>query len=296
MGIWTLSSEQPKACISAESGPLTVGRVGSTCHLSPKPAMMPGVPSSGLHPPWKPRSPQLSVRHDPLGGEVTARGEGDRRPPGLVQVQMLRACGCLLDLWEVVQCGRGLHLPVAEEVQGQDDHEHTRVERGGDEQGDQRHQHSQAVSRDGVRGLGPTPTPTPTLASASTLSWKVAGLYFQPGLTPEGQTSLLPNAGAVHTNCPIYTSRATPPALCLFSNLLLLLGLPLAQERHFYTTWRAGWLVNVLDSSFLCHNHSVHHPTLSLLFFIPSSLFTSSLFTTTALDQVTFTFLSYRYL
>lgn len=145
-------------------------------------------------------------------------GEGDRRPPGLVQVQMLRACGCLLDLWEVVQCGRGLHLPMAEEVQGQDDHEHTGVERGGDEQGDQRHQHSQAVSGDGVRGLGPTPAPTPTLASASTLSWKVAGRYFRPGLTPEGQTSLLPNAGAVHTNCPIYTSRAMHPTLPVFQS------------------------------------------------------------------------------
>lgn len=110
-------------------------------------------------------------------------------PPSLVQVQILRAFGCLLDLREVVQCGRGLHLPMAEEVQGQDDHEHSGVESGADEQGDQRHQHSQAVSGDGVGGLGPTPIPTPTLASASTLSWKVAGLYFQPGLTPEGQAS-----------------------------------------------------------------------------------------------------------
>ena len=231
LGAWRfgpcpVSSPKPA---SQQSGPLPAGGEGSACCLPPKPAMMSGAPSAELHPPWKPCSLQLPVRHDHLGGDVIERGEGDRCPPSLVQVQILRACGCLLDLWEVVQCGRGLYLPMAEEVQGEDDHEHSGVESRADEQGDQRHQHSQAVSGDGVRGLGPTPSPTPTLASASTLSWKVAGLYFQPGLTPEGQSSLLPTARAARSNCPIYTPRATPPTLCLFPDLLLPPGLPLAQ-------------------------------------------------------------------
>ena len=55
-----------------------------------------------------------------------------------LEVQILRACGCLLDLREMVPRGRGFHLPVAEEVQGQDDHELAGAGRGSNRQGDQR--------------------------------------------------------------------------------------------------------------------------------------------------------------
>ena len=113
LGAWRfgpcpVSSPKPA---SQQSGPLPAGGEGSACCLPPKPAMMSGAPSSELHPPWKPCSLQLPVRHDHLGGDVIERGEGDRCPPSLVQVQILRACGCLLDLWEVFNVAVGSTCP-----------------------------------------------------------------------------------------------------------------------------------------------------------------------------------------
>lgn len=136
----------------------------------------------------------------------------------------------------MVPRGHGLHLPVAEEDQGQDDHQHAGAGRGSDGRRDQHDQHSLAVSGDAVGGPGGTRAhapPRPWLQSPP-----CPGRLHIPAssqdLTSELQTSLLSSTRASIFHHPVDSSRATLPTLCLFSNLLLLLGGPLAQEGHFY--------------------------------------------------------------
>lgn len=128
---------------------------------------------------------------------------------------MLRACGCLLDLREMVPRGRGLHLPLAEEVQGQDDDGHADAGRGGDGEGDQRDQDSPEVSGGGgcsgrgERDRGPPPAPPPPCPGRFQIptSGQDRPLSSRPLCCPHP---------GVPCNCPACTSRTTPPALCLF--------------------------------------------------------------------------------
>lgn len=127
----------------------------------------------------------------------------------------------LLDLREVVPRGHGLHLPVAEEVHGQDVHEHAGAGQGGDGQGDQHDQHSLAV-RTGMgwegRG-GPGPICHPRLASVTTQSRRVKVSTSSRDLASELQGPPLPSA----TQCP---------DTCLFCSLVCnsILRCPLAQS------------------------------------------------------------------
>lgn len=100
----------------------------------------------------------------PRGQRMGGRGSGGADP---------QSVWLLLDLREVVSRGRGLHLPVAEEVHGQDVHEHAGAGRGADRPGAQHDQHALAVS-EGMgwgawrlmiatpsRALPPSPVPAP---------------------------------------------------------------------------------------------------------------------------------------
>lgn len=134
--------------------------------------------------------------------------------------------GCLLVLREMVPRGHRLYLPMADEVQGQADHKHADAERGSDGEADQHDQHSLAVSLgmgwEGQEGPHPGFSHHPVLGSYRPL------LPGRP--SPLSSRSLCSAAISESlSNRPICTSRTMPPALCLFSNLLLLLGCPLAQ-------------------------------------------------------------------
>lgn len=128
---------------------------------------------------------------------------------GLRQIQILRACGCLLDVWEMVSRGHGLHLSVAEEVHGQDVHEYAGAGRGGDRRGDQHDQHAMAVSEGmGWEGREARARLPPLPAWVTTLSWRAAISPASP--CPCARVPRPPSTRARLLNCPISASQLAP--------------------------------------------------------------------------------------
>lgn len=114
--------------------------------------------------------------------------------------------GCFLVLREMVPRGHRLHLPLADEVQGQAGHKHADAERGRDGEAAQHDQHSLAVSLgmewEGQGGPHPGLVLTP--------SWKVTDLSLQAGppLGAPDLSALLPSVN------PFLTVPSAPRGQC----------------------------------------------------------------------------------
>lgn len=126
------------------------------------------------------------MSHSEEGGEQTSaksssRSEANPNP---------EHCGCLLVLREMVPRGHRLHLPLADEVQGQADREHADAGRGSHGEADQHDQHSLAVSL-GTAQEGRGTRAHPTLTSLTTSSWRAQTSPSSQALPSELQLSLL---------------------------------------------------------------------------------------------------------
>lgn len=86
-----------------------------------------------------------------MSAKTSSRSEAKPAPQCCVAASLV--------LWEMVPRGHWLHLPMADEGQGQADHEHADAERGSDGEADQHNQHSLAVSLGTGRGGQEGPCP-----------------------------------------------------------------------------------------------------------------------------------------